>query len=137
MKVIVKLTKANIKLPKQIDSCQLNHLANFFIDKTLSLVTITFTHFQRLQILVKSFDSQAAEKEINDLVTTSFKQKSEFLCFLYAFEKSFTPLTVSNVFHIAIFNRVTTLALTSLESQPDKELFERSLKLICFFTILN
>lgn len=60
-KTITKITKANLKFPKRLDPGQLAELINFFTDKTLSLISITFKDFARLESIVRSFDTAAVE----------------------------------------------------------------------------
>jgi len=87
---------------------------------------------------VDEYDTVAVEKEMSKLVQTTFKQRSEFVCLLYAFEQKFTPLTVSHLLHVAIINKLVTLTTEALESdEKPKEHHERALKLIALYRLLN
>jgi len=137
-KTIAKIVKANFKLPKKIDPGQLGQLVNFFIEKTLSVITISFTNFSRLQKLVRSYDTVAFEAELNQLVTTQFKQKPEFLCFVYAFEQKYSQFTASHVCYTACIKKMNEAANGLIESpESTKETYERSLRLLSLFQLLT
>lgn len=85
------------------------------------------------------YDTAAAEKEMSKVVVTTFKNRSEFVCFLFAFEQKFTPFTVSHLLHTSILAKLNSLTLETLENQAErtKEQHERALKLIALNRLLN
>lgn len=56
----------------------------------MSMMTTTFNNYTKLHAMVISFDTIAADQEINKLVTTQFKCKPEFASFVIALERKFS-----------------------------------------------
>lgn len=59
------------------------------------------------------------------------------LCFVYAFETKFSKATVSHMLNASVLARIVQSILDSLENGVSKEQYERSLKLISLFHLLN
>ena len=93
-KTLARFTKANIKVPKILDPCQLTQLIAYLVDCTLFQIQVQFTNFTRLEFIVSNFRTVQGEKELSQLVLTSLKLKSEFLCFVFSLERKFSPFTV-------------------------------------------
>lgn len=136
-KLVSKLVKSNLKFPKRLDPCQLAQLINFFVDKLLFLITISFQDYSHLSQIIKSFDTTQAEKEMSQLVIMTFKQKSELLCFVHAFQVKFSNETVSHMINISVLTSLVQTIMDSLQQGHSKESCERCLKLISVFQLLN
>jgi hypothetical protein len=108
-KIMTRIIKANVKLPKLIDPNEISRLSNCLIEKTLSLITVSFTNFKKLQHIVDSYDTQTCESEMQDLAKITFKQKSELACYVFAMEKKYSSLTVSNLLLTGILHRFVSL----------------------------
>ena len=90
----MKFTKANIKVPKQLDPRQLSMLISYLIDKTLIEIKVQFQDYARLQTIVDEYKTSEGEKELGSLASSSMKLKSEFLCFVFAIERKYGPVCV-------------------------------------------
>ena len=80
-----------------LDPNQLTDLVSYLIDCTLFQIQVQFTNFTRLDYIVSNFKTVQGEKEIQSLVLTSLKLKSEFLCFVFSLERKFSPATVQTL----------------------------------------
>jgi hypothetical protein len=103
-KILQKYTKSNVKVPKLLDPYQLAHLVSTFIERTLSLIEITFQDFSAIQHIVFKHET-AREGEIKNLARSQFSKKSEFWCFLFSLEKKYTPERVSLLLHTSVLSQ--------------------------------
>jgi hypothetical protein len=83
------------------------------------MITITFNDFARLDAMVKSFDTTSTD-ELNKYVTTQFRHRSEFVCFVFTFEQKFTQFTFSHMLHAALLSKFCESSLELIKASADK-----------------
>lgn len=99
-------------------------------------------------MIVTNFRTVQGEKEIGQLVLTSLRLKSEFLCFVFSLERKFSPYTVQTMLASRIFSLFVKecIDLSLLSDSGDeaersisdvKSAYERIFKLISLFSLIR
>ena len=135
--ILQKITKANLRLSKQLDGTQIVDLLDRFVEATAAQISIVYDDFEKLMKLAASFQLTVVE---GLPIKIQFKYRNELLCFLYVLEKKIGATTASQLIYVNILERMVQKAThyLSIDEQGNKrDEATDCLKLISLITLLN
>lgn len=147
--VLMKFTKANLKLNISLEPYQVVELFDFFIDSTLNQIDVTFNDWKGLKELVENFSSSDLRHQnhqnpfdLQKYVQVKMRHQNAFCCFLFFLERKFQQ-TVSVILFQLIADRIAGFAKTwlsnasSLQEESLKKSCLTQLQLVTLFILLN
>jgi hypothetical protein len=94
--VLMKFTKANLKLNIPLEIVQIVSLLDFFIDSTLTQIEVKFKDWRGLRTMIADFSvsdtrhtSSNTPFDISKFVEVKMRHQNTFACFLFFLERKY------------------------------------------------